>query len=128
MVEALRQEIASFNIRTLLFCPGIFATNALSTSYKYTKTAIPDYREIDSQTHGYVTGLCGEEPGDPKKAVDVILDLVKHEGSAKDRDVPFRMPLGSDCLQLIRAKCEETLKVCDDWEDVIRSTDRTVKT
>ena len=127
MVEALGQEVASFNIRTLLFCPGVFATNALSTSYKYTKTAIPDYQEIDTQTHAYVTGLCGKEPGDPKTAVKVILDLVKREGSAKDRDVPFRMPLGSDCLQIMRAKCGETLKVCDEWEDVIRSTDHRVE-
>lgn len=65
----------------------------------------------------------GNQPGDPKKAVERIVDVVRSEGMAAGRPIPDRLPLGSDCLDTIRAKCHETLKLCDDWEDIIKSTD-----
>lgn len=63
------------------------------------------------------------EPGDPEKAVEVMLDVVKGEGVAEGKDTPFRLPLGSDGLEVMRAKCSGTLKVCEEWEAMIKSTD-----
>ena len=65
----------------------------------------------------------GKQPGDPKKAVERIIDVPKSEGMVAGRPMPPRLPLGADSLAAIRAKCEATLKICDEWESLITSTD-----
>ena len=57
------------------------------------------------------------------RLVEIILDLVRSEGVAKDKEVPFRLPLGIDVFDDMKAKCEETLSLLEDWRGVIRSTD-----
>lgn len=37
--------------------------------------------------------------------------------------VYVRVPLGTDGWTRIKNKCEETLKICEEWEDVAKSTD-----
>lgn len=123
VAESLSAEVAAFGIRTILFCPGIFATNAFSTSYKHTPTLLPEYNGLDAGTKAFVDNTHGNEPGDPKKAVEIMLDVVRGEGVAKGKETPFRLPLGSDGLQVMRTKCQETLRVCEEWEVVIKSTD-----
>lgn len=71
-------------------------------------------------------GLAGEDqaqPGDPTKLVEIVLDLVRDEGIAAGRHVPFRLPLGTDCFDDVKEKCAETIKMLEEWQDVIRSTD-----
>jgi hypothetical protein len=63
------------------------------------------------------------QPGDPKKAVEVMLDVVKGEGVAASKALPERLPLGADALGKIRKKCVDTLAICNEWEDVICNTD-----
>jgi hypothetical protein len=52
-----------------------------------------------------------------------VLDLVRKEGIAEGKEVPLRMPLGIDVYDDVKAKCEETLKLLEEWKGVIRSTD-----
>lgn len=63
------------------------------------------------------------QQGDPEKAVQITIDLVRKEGCAAGKIIPLRFPLGSDCTKVIKEKCEETLKLLEDWEDVMTSTD-----
>ena len=63
------------------------------------------------------------QPGDPEKGVRVMIDLVRMEGCALDRKPPFRLPLGTDCYESIRDKCEATLALLKEWEGVIKGTD-----
>lgn len=63
------------------------------------------------------------QPGDPKKGVAVILDVVRGEGVAEGRQVPFRLPLGTDCFDEVKEKLEKLLKEMNEWEKVIKSTD-----
>lgn len=65
----------------------------------------------------------GRQPGDPRKAVERIVDVVRSEGMAARKELPVRLPLGGDALAVIRKKCEETLKICEDWEDLISGID-----
>ena len=51
------------------------------------------------------------------------MDVIRGEGMAKGKQMPIRMPLGSDGLEVVRRKCRETLEVLEEWEEVIRSTD-----
>jgi hypothetical protein len=66
----------------------------------------------------------GNQPGDVRKCARVIVDVLTKEGVAKGREVPVRLVLGSDCLDVVRAKCESTLKLVREWEDVTVSTMR----
>ena len=52
-----------------------------------------------------------------------MIDVIKGEGVAKGKEMPPRLPLGTDALEVIRSKCLATLKVCDEWEQTIKSTD-----
>ena len=38
--------------------------------------------------------------------------------------VPVRLLLGADCLDVVRAKCEGTLRLVEEWEAVTVSTMR----
>lgn len=62
-------------------------------------------------------------PGDPKRGVEVIIDLVRGEGFAQGRDVPVNLTLGTDGHDGIKSVCEDVLKTLADWKDVIVSTD-----
>lgn len=62
-------------------------------------------------------------PGDPKRGVEVIIDLVRGEGIAQGRDVPIDLTLGTDGHDGIRSVCENMLKTLTDWKEVIVSTD-----
>ncbi|KAJ9624601.1 hypothetical protein H2204_010783 [Knufia peltigerae] len=125
LVESLSCETAHLGLKTLLIEPGRFRTKLLSSgNIKSVASSIPDYQEF-SET--LLSGLGKEDqnqPGDPVKLVEIILDLVRQEGAAANRDVPLRLPLGVDCFDEMKAKCEETLQLLENWENVIRSTNR----
>lgn len=53
--------------------------------------------------------------------------MLKSEGMAAGRTMPPRMPLAPDALAGVCAKCEATLKICDEWEGLISSTDFALK-
>lgn len=67
--------------------------------------------------------MYGKAPGDPRKGVKVCIDLVKGEGAVAGRELPPYLPLGTDAFEEVKAATEKCLKMLQDWEDVIRSTD-----
>ena len=124
MVESLWRETSPIGIRKHLIEPGRFRTKLLSGSNRKTRaSAIAEYAELsDSKT----AGLAGEDknqPGNPVKLVEIVIDLVRKEGIADGKEVPLRMPLGVNVFDDVKAKCEETLGLLDEWRDVIRSAD-----
>ncbi|OCT49314.1 putative oxidoreductase [Cladophialophora carrionii] len=124
IVESLHHETSHLGIRTLLIEPGRFRTLLLSSqNMKAVQTKVGDYARFNE---ALLEGLAREDqrqPGDPVKLAKIVVDLVRGEGVAQGRYVPFRLPLGIDCFDEVKAKCEETLKLLEDWKDVIRSTD-----
>ncbi|EHK96379.1 putative Uncharacterized oxidoreductase yusZ [Glarea lozoyensis 74030] len=125
--ECLRLETASFGITSILFQLGFFRTKIMDPGNLGVNldpdAAIPDYAELNQIVGGFVAQMDKNQPGDPVKAVDVMVDVVRKEGVAQGREIPERFPLGSDVLGKIRAKYTRYLGVCDEWEDVIRGTD-----
>ena len=122
-MESLHRETAPLGIRTLLIEPGRFRTKLLSSGKRKTVTSvIPEYAEL-SQCK--IRGLAEEDqrqPGDPVKLVAIIIDLVKGEGVATGKEIPFRLPLGTDAYDGMKAKCEESLRQLEGWRSVIMST------
>ncbi|KAI1074996.1 NAD(P)-binding protein [Whalleya microplaca] len=125
MVECLSKELAVFapGIKVLIVEPGYFATRAFH-KLNLVPPRIPDYVEFNAGTRGYVASIVDNEPGDPIIAVERIIELVKGTGMAAGKTVPLRVPLGSDGWEKVKNKCKETLEICEEWEEVARSTDR----
>ena len=124
MVECLQKETAHLGIRSIIFEPGHFRTEILSEGNIKTATStISDYDDVSAGIAGFVAATNGSQPGDPRKLVERVIDVVKAEGMAAGKAMPPRMPLGPDALAVLRGKCEATLKICEEWEGLIVSTD-----
>lgn len=123
--ECFRQETSSFGIRSVLFQLGFFRTKIMDpANFKVDpSSAIGDYSELSNIVNGFVGKMNGNQPGDPQKAVTIMIDIVKGEGVGEGKEMPERLPIGPDILEKIRARYTNYLKVCDKWETVIKSTD-----
>jgi hypothetical protein len=126
-VECLYKELAIFcpSIQVLIVEPGYFRTKAFA-NINHVEPRVPDYAQFNAAVRQGEAGIVGNEPGDADKAVALMIELVKGTGVAEGRAVPLRVPLGTDSWERIKAKCEETLKICAEWEGVTKSTDFTV--
>ncbi|KAI0973162.1 hypothetical protein F4678DRAFT_428124 [Xylaria arbuscula] len=123
-VECLSQELAAIapGIMILIIEPGYFRTSAFS-KVNHVPARVADYAGFNDVVSDTLAATVGNEPGDSEKAVAIMIDLVKGTGVAAGKSIPLRVPLGSDGWSRIRAKCENTIKICDDWEEVAKSTD-----
>jgi hypothetical protein len=52
-----------------------------------------------------------------------MIDVVRGEGAAQDRELPLGLPLGSDCFNYVKDTLQRTDNVLEEWKDVIKSTD-----
>ncbi|KAI1462342.1 hypothetical protein F4805DRAFT_464571 [Annulohypoxylon moriforme] len=123
-VECLSKELAMFapGLKVLIVEPGYFRTRAFA-KINHVPPRVPDYAQFNTAVREVEAGIVGNEPGDAEKAVSIMIDLVKGTGVAKGKDIPLRIPLGSDGWGRIRAKCEDMIKICDEWEEVAKSAD-----
>ena len=97
--EALQQEVQPFGIKVTIIEPGYFRTNFLdSGSLITTQKAIADYTDIVEIKRKHVEDITGSQPGDPKKAAEVILNI------AGLNNPPLRLLIGSDALQYAEYK------------------------
>ncbi|KAK8058596.1 NAD(P)-binding protein [Apiospora phragmitis] len=124
LVEALKGEVEPLGIKTLLIEPGRFRTKLLTLgNMKAADAASDDYAPIAMALMAHLAAEDQQQHGDPDKLVDLMIDLVRHEGVAAGREVPFRFPVGTDVHADVKAKCRQTLELLDDWEAVLTSTD-----
>ncbi|KAK8078607.1 hypothetical protein PG996_004777 [Apiospora saccharicola] len=123
-VECMSQELATFapGIRVHLIEPGYFRTPAFG-NINYVPPRNQEFAEYNAAVRAGIESQLGKEPGDPDKAVSIMIDLVNGTGVAAGKEVPLRVPLGSDGWGRIKAKCEKMLEICQDWEEVAKSTD-----
>ncbi len=121
--ESFRQETADLGIKSLLVEPDAFRTKLLSSeNHKPIPTKYADYELLAGTALERLCANSGLQLGDTLKGVEVIIDVVKQEGKAAGREIPERLPLGSDAVALLRAKCRSTLQLLDEWEEIISST------
>lgn len=51
------------------------------------------------------------QPGDVKKGAKVMVDVLTGQ------DIPLRLVLGSDAVEVIKRKCRSTLELLSQWEE-----------
>ncbi|KAJ4026396.1 hypothetical protein NW752_001337 [Fusarium irregulare] len=123
-VECLAKELAIVApfIKLLMVEPGYCRTPVFD-KVQHVPRSLPEYAPFNDAVLQAESVLTATSPGDPEVAVTRMIELVKGTGFAEGKKVPLRVPLGSDCLERIMAKCQETLEICRDWEHTARSVD-----
>lgn len=129
LTEGLADELRPFGIDVCCFEPGYTRTGFLANGGDGGDHRVKTARQLDvyhdtnaAAVRGAMDAYNGNQPGDVVKCARVIVDVLTKEGVAKGRDVPVRLLLGSDCIAGVREKCEGTLKLVKEWEDVSAST------
>jgi NAD(P)-dependent dehydrogenase (short-subunit alcohol dehydrogenase family) len=116
LTETLRDEVASFGIRTLIVEPGAFRTGLFRPDAAYESAEMPEYADTVGPTREYVRQNHGLQPGDPSKAAQAILAALEAD------DPPLRLVLGDDALGNIRSRLASVSDELETWEEVSRST------
>lgn len=115
--------MAGLGIQAIIFDLGNFKTPILNEGrLKWSLRSLDDYDQVMDRFHGVIDYLVNHCPGDPKKAVKAMVDVIKGEGFAAEKALPERLVLGTDMLGYIQNKCEETLTTCREWAALIHST------
>jgi len=127
IAETIHVELASISedLRSIYIEPGHFRTNVLSPAHRTDYVPrINDYKTLTDKINQRLVEFDQHQPGDPEKFVQFLLDYAKREGKfAGAGKLPVGLPAGSDSFEAVSQKCKDTLKVLEEWEDVIRSTD-----
>jgi hypothetical protein len=113
-------ELAQFNIKVLLVEPGGFRTEGIYGQPYFTQNPLPAYDDMRNASKTRFASMAGTEKGDPDKAVEAIVDVVRGEGVAKGRPWPGYLVLGEDAEVDLRSKCKKVLDVLDEWVDIAR--------
>ncbi|KAK7692558.1 hypothetical protein QCA50_004188 [Cerrena zonata] len=121
---SLHDEISPLGLRSICFEPGYFRTSFLTADNRGSdKSRIPDYKDTTDAAFERFNAYSLKQPGDPKKGVNVMIDIIKGEGGATGREFPTVVALGSDCYEGVKAICNKTLENLEVWKDLSTSTD-----
>jgi len=119
--ETLAVELAPSGIKVLIVIPGSFRTENIYGQSVYKDNIIPGPNDaLRAALEKNHVSIAGTEKGDPAKAMNVVVDVVRGEGKAKGRQWPLYLALGEDAEMHIRGKAGKLLTHCDDWGNVIR--------
>jgi NAD(P)-dependent dehydrogenase (short-subunit alcohol dehydrogenase family) len=118
LTESLHDELAPLGIHATVVEPGFFRTDFLdSSSLIKTANVISDYADTVGKMRDSMEGHNHQQPGDPSKLAQAILQLVKAA------EPPVRLPLGTDTLKRIADKHTLVEKETAMWRTVAVSTD-----
>lgn len=101
--------------------PGAFRTEGIYGQTFYTANPIPENDSLRAASMKAFAAVPGAQKGDPNKAMEALVDVVRGEGAARGRPWPLYLTLGDDAEEGIKAKCGKLLKHLDEWKDVTRS-------
>lgn len=115
--EVLGKEVAAFGIHVTAVAPGSFRTDWAGRSMARAPRSIEDYDALFDPIRSAREDKSGHQLGDPVKAAQAMLQIINSDAP------PSHLLLGSDALQLVRAKLASMASTLDAWEQLSRSTD-----
>ena len=68
-----------------------------------------------------ILSLPSSTRGDPDKAMEAMVDVVKGQGVANGKSWPFYLFLGEEAYRDVGSKCRKVLGALDKWGDVAQS-------
>ncbi|MBC9880833.1 SDR family NAD(P)-dependent oxidoreductase [Bradyrhizobium sp. INPA01-394B] len=114
--ESLAREMALIGVHVTIIEPGGFRTGFAQTAHD-TDEGRPEYDAVVGATVRMQRNYDGRQPGDPKRAASVVLEL-----AAMDQP-PLRIALGSDAVNAIAAADRQRLDELETWRALSVSTD-----
>ncbi|KAI9037123.1 SDR family oxidoreductase [Aspergillus affinis] len=123
-VECLAKELAWLapGIKPLLLEPGIFSTEVMK-NINHVPYRVDFWRPLNDACRARGQGNYKNEPGNAADLISKVIQIAKGTGIAEGREIPLRIPFGSDSLGFLRQKIQQLTQIADDWEEVARSTD-----
>ncbi|MBD3684237.1 oxidoreductase [Stenotrophomonas sp. Br8] len=115
--EVLGKEVAPFGIHVTAVAPGSFRTDWAGRSMVRASRSIGDYDALFDPIRSAREAKSGHQLGDPVKAALAMLQVIDSDAP------PSHLLLGSDAVQLVRAKLASMADSIDTWEYLSRSTD-----
>ncbi|KAH9939302.1 NAD-P-binding protein [Epithele typhae] len=121
--ETYATELRPFGVRVLIVAPGAFRTEGVHAYPATINTHIPAYDAARNAGMERFASIAGHESGDPARAMELVVDVVKGEGRAQGREWPLWLVLGRDAYVDVRAKTQRLLDTMNAWEDVATDLD-----
>ncbi|PYI00892.1 short-chain oxidoreductase [Aspergillus sclerotiicarbonarius CBS 121057] len=125
VVPHLALEVAPFNVRVSILTYGHFRTEVMEPGHILYRAPnpLPEYVDMNKQVQDGVSAWTGNQPGDPRKASELVVEAVRGEGRCQGKELPLRLPIGSDTFGIVRQSCEEKMQTLKDWEGIGSATD-----
>ena len=118
ITEALHDELAPLGVHATVVEPGFFRTDSMDNrSLARARQQIADYAETVGKTRIFAVEKNHQQPGDPKKLAQALLQLVNAANP------PLRLPLGTDALERIAQKNAFVSQETATWLSLSESTD-----
>lgn len=143
LAVGLDKEISPFGLRSVCFDFGYFDTKILGPeNLKNAGSHISEYDKVTeagdeflqgmpiaptiwlAPHSGYFAGLRDNKLGDPAKASELIIDIVRGEGGAAGKTIPPAITIGNDAYKEIGAEVALAKQGLEDWKDLTCSTNR----
>ena len=114
----LQAEVRQFGIDVLIVEPGSHRTSAFAPGVLDAKPGMAEYASVLADVRSYISAANGNQPGDPGRAADVIIEVV--DGPRR----PARLTLGTDAVFAIREALTARLAELDGWAETSARTAR----
>jgi len=115
--DALAKEVAPLGIAVTAVAPGSFRTDWAGRSMVRSPRSIRDYDTLFDPVREARLQRSGKQPGDPAKAAWAMLEVIESDSP------PTHLLLGSDALELVRARLAGLAAGMAEQEALTRSTD-----
>jgi NAD(P)-dependent dehydrogenase (short-subunit alcohol dehydrogenase family) len=103
-MEALRYDVAPYNVHATIVEPGFFRTELLvDASTTWPEPSIDDYAPRTASTIQAWKRINGQQPGDPAKLAQALLTIAGQD------QPPLRFMAGADAIEAAEAKARELL-------------------
>lgn len=117
MSDGLRREVEPLGIKVMVVEPGAFRTDFSGRSLTQSGKMIDDYMETAGKRRIGVEKVDGTQPGDPYKAAQRIMEIVKAG------DIPFRLVLGKDAVEVAEESLRQRTAELEEWKEFSSQTD-----
>ncbi|KAL4879086.1 hypothetical protein BJY04DRAFT_194202 [Aspergillus karnatakaensis] len=123
-VESLSKELAYFapGIKPLIIEAGIFSTEVMK-NINHVPHRVDFWKPLNDACRVRGAGNYKNPPGNAVDLVSKVIQIAKGVGVAEGKEVPLRIPFGSDSVGFLKEKVAHLNAVLDEWEEVGRSTD-----
>jgi NAD(P)-dependent dehydrogenase (short-subunit alcohol dehydrogenase family) len=117
MSDALRKEVNPLGIGVMVVEPSGFRTDFAGRSLRQSDRTIAAYAPTAGKRRKENITNDGKQAGDPVRAADAIIQAVQ------STQPPFRLALGRDAVERIRAEMETQRRDLDTWADTAIGAD-----